>query len=369
MSTKPKWLLAGGMGMVGRNLVKYLLDNNLASDIRIADKRMPFMAFLSPEHKAAIESSVVDCVQVDLSEDDHLERAVSEAKTGGNFDYVVNLVGETQHGKKDEFYQKMVDVAQKLGKAAVDMNVRKFVHLSTAQVYASSSKAVKEDGKIAPWTQQAEYSLKAEQALQSISGLPLVILRPVNIYGPGDVNGLMPRAVVAASYVKMKDKMDFLWDSELKVNTVHVFDVARAIYTTARKAEAGTIWNVSDKGETDQGLVSSVLANVFGIEVGFVGTMKSNLAKLKMDKVVDEANDQHLAPWLGLLKEHGIKNTPLSPYLNKQILLHNHLNIDGSSLETSLGFSYLVPKLTVENFKDQVVQAIRQNIFPPIISM
>jgi dTDP-D-glucose 4,6-dehydratase len=43
---KPKWLIAGGMGFIGRNFVKYLLDNNLASDIRIADKRMPFMAFL-----------------------------------------------------------------------------------------------------------------------------------------------------------------------------------------------------------------------------------------------------------------------------------------------------------------------------------
>lgn len=46
MSTKPKWLIAGGMGMIGRNLVKYLLDNNLASDIRVADKKAPFMAFL-----------------------------------------------------------------------------------------------------------------------------------------------------------------------------------------------------------------------------------------------------------------------------------------------------------------------------------
>ena len=45
-SGKPKWLIAGGMGFIGRNLVKYLLDNNLASDIRIADKKMPFMAFL-----------------------------------------------------------------------------------------------------------------------------------------------------------------------------------------------------------------------------------------------------------------------------------------------------------------------------------
>ncbi len=43
---KPRWLLVGGIGMIGRNLVKYLLDNNLASDIRIADKRAPMMASL-----------------------------------------------------------------------------------------------------------------------------------------------------------------------------------------------------------------------------------------------------------------------------------------------------------------------------------
>jgi hypothetical protein len=43
--------------------------------------------------------------------------------------------------------------------------------------------------------------------------------------------------------------------------------------------------------------------------------------QLKMDTLVNEANEQHLAPWLGLLKKHGIKNTPLSPFLHKQLLM------------------------------------------------
>lgn len=45
-ASKPRWLIAGGMGTVGRNFVKYLIDNNLASEIRVADKRVAFMAFL-----------------------------------------------------------------------------------------------------------------------------------------------------------------------------------------------------------------------------------------------------------------------------------------------------------------------------------
>ena len=50
----------------------------------------------------------------------------------------------------------------------------------------------------------------------------------------------MPRVVVAATYVKIGARMDLLWDASLKLNTVHVFDVARAVYWAARKAEPGT---------------------------------------------------------------------------------------------------------------------------------
>lgn len=368
MSTKPKWLLPGGMGMVGRNLVKYLLDNNLASDIRIADKRMPFMAFLSPDHKAAVENPLVEVMQVDCADDEHIDRIFSESRLGGGWDYVVNLVAETAHGKPESFYEKMVDAATKLGQAAAREGVKKFVHLSTAHVYESSKKPVGEAGKVAPWTQQAEFSLRSEVALSAIRGLPLVILRPALIYGPGDVNALMPRAVCAATYIKMKAKMEFLWESELRMNTVHVFDVARAIYVAARKGEAGTTWNLADKGETDQGTVSRYLGSIFGIEVGFYGSMMSNLAKLKMDTVVEQANDTHLAPWLGMLKEAGIKNTPLSPFLHKQLLQHNHLNIDGSGIEGALGFKYLIPALTEDAYREQIMLAVTQGVFPNVFA-
>lgn len=78
----------------------------------------------------------------------------------------------------------------------------------------------------------------------------------------------------------MKDKMEFLWEPELALNTVHVFDVARAIYFAARKLEAGSTWNLADKGATDQKRVSTHLGAIFGIETGFYGSMMSNLAKV-----------------------------------------------------------------------------------------
>lgn len=192
----------GGLGFLGRNVVKYLVDNGLASDIRIADKKAPFMAFLSPDYKAAImENPLVECVQADISDEEMCSDAFRDSRVGGGWDYVINCAAETAFGKREEFYQKTVDGAAKSGAIAAQMGVKKYVFLSTSHVYKSSSSAVKEDGKVSPWTAVAEACLKAEQALQGIAGLNHAILRPALVYGPGDfTTGLMPRAVVAAAY-------------------------------------------------------------------------------------------------------------------------------------------------------------------------
>lgn len=123
------------------------------------------------------------------------------------------------------------------------------------------------------------------------------------------------------------------------------------------------VFNLADKGDTDQGKLAGVLGRLFGIPTGFYGSVMSNLARLKMDTVVNEANEQHLAPWLGLLKQHGIKNTPLSPFLHKQLLQHHHLFVDGSAIEAA-GFKYAMPELTDEGLREVVQQHIVQGIFP-----
>lgn len=85
-----------------------------------------------------------------------------------------------------------------------------------------------------------------------------------------------------------------------------------------------------------------------------------------MDSIVDAANENHLGPWLALLKKHNIANTPLSPFLHKVLLQNNNVSIDGSSIE-QIGFQYLVPAPSVESIRDPVMAAIHQGVFPPIL--
>lgn len=52
---------------------------------------------------------------------------------------------------------------------------------------------------------------------------------------------LVQGGVCAAAYTCIEGgHMQLMWDGDLKMNTVHVFDVARAIFWAAKKADAKT---------------------------------------------------------------------------------------------------------------------------------
>lgn len=87
------------------------------------------------------------------------------AIAGGTFDYVINLAAETAHGKPDEFYQKTVTGAQITAALSSMIGVKKYVFVSSANVYKPSSKPSNESATIGPWSQQASSLLAAEQAL------------------------------------------------------------------------------------------------------------------------------------------------------------------------------------------------------------
>ena len=73
-------LVLGGCGFAGRHLVSLLVDQG-CQRIRVVDKLMPAMAFLSAEHSAAFASAAVEYRQADLSRQQGLEKAFD----GGGF--------------------------------------------------------------------------------------------------------------------------------------------------------------------------------------------------------------------------------------------------------------------------------------------
>jgi nucleoside-diphosphate-sugar epimerase len=359
------------MGMIGRNLVKYLVDNNLASWIRVADRRVARFSDMSPDHLAAMDGSEavpVETVQVDLTSEEGVDASfLTEDDTP--MDIVFNCAAETASGRDDARYNQMVEVAKLTAAAAVSSGAKRYLFVSTASVYKGDKRDATESSPVAPWTKVATASAAAEEALRGVAGLPLVIARPSVVYGPGDERGLMPRCVCSLAYVGTTETMKFLWDSGLRLDTVHAFDVCRGLWHLAARATpaegAGApVYNLSSPEPTDQGRIGEVLAEVFGITTGFVGSALSSIARMRMDDAVADANDAHMGPWLRALKECGIKHSPISPFIHKELLYANHLAVDGTRITTELGFKYKVGGLSAPAVADMLKRAVAQGIFP-----
>jgi len=354
-------LVLGGCGFVGRTMVEFLIDKDLVSKVRVADKVLPALAGLS-EHQKDVFTKV-DFKQVNLSRPNTIAKVFDDEAP---FDYVFNLAGETKYSQGEAVYKEnIMDVTMTTASEAAKRGVKKFIEVSTAQVYDSGSKPRKEDAKIKPWTGIAKAKAKSEEDIKKIDGLNWIIVRPATIYGPGDLTGITPRLITAAVYKHLDEKMEFLWDKDLAINTVHVRDVVAALWHLALNGKPGTTFNLADENETNQGTLCPFLESLFKIKNGFMGNMKSKLATaVAMKAVAETANDKHLKPWSDLCKANKISTTPLTPYLDEELLYDNPLSVDGTSIVKETGFKYAHPKLTQELIRESLDYHIKNGSFP-----
>jgi len=363
MATKPNVIVLGGLGFIGRNLVEYLASNGLAGKIRIADKVIPELAALSKKQLEIIKNGeVVDFKQVNLAREATVAKIFDDG--GIKWDFVINLAGETKYSQTDEVYKEnIIDVSVTCAQAAAKRGVARFIEVSTAQVYDSGKKPSAEQDKLKPWTKMAKAKLAAEEKLKEIKGLNLVIVRPSIVYGPGDITGITPRLITGAVYKHLEETMEFLWDKDLKINTVHVTDACAALWHLTSNGTLGEVYNLADSNDTDQGSVNKLLEVIFKIKTDFMGSIKSKLAtSVAMKTVAETANEKHLKPWSDLCKAKGIQS-PLTPYLDEELLYNNSLSIDGTKI-TKTGFTYKHPTMTEADLRETVEYFIALGFFP-----
>ncbi|TKA83773.1 hypothetical protein B0A55_00001, partial [Friedmanniomyces simplex] len=309
-AAKPAVLIIGGLGYIGRFLAHHIHTHHLASTLRLVDKQLPQLASLAPEHQAAC--SAQNFLQADASREQSQARifdlppSPEDVSSKREFDYVFNCGGETRFSQDDEVYKvRSYQLSLTVGKEAARRGVKAFVEISTGHVYNPSRTPQKEGEKTSkPHTKQAKWKLAAEEALAKIPGLKLCVLRLPLVYGPYAGRWLGTLLALARVYQSRepRETMKWLWGSELRTNTLHVEDAALGMWLAAEwrarndripnaSPNERIVFNVVDRGATSQGTMAGIIKQIFGIETGFQNTLVNTFARLNLERVVDEVND------------------------------------------------------------------------------
>lgn len=150
------------------------------------------------------------------------------------------------------------NLSMAIGREAAVRKIKCFVEVSTGMVYKPDSAPRKESAKLKPWLKLAKWKLQAEEDLAKVSGLNLVVLRLAHVYGPYASKFLGTALSLARVYQSLGKELKWLWDRDLRTNTVHVDDVSRALWSAAKYYvdkspwRERPVWNVVDKGNTSE---------------------------------------------------------------------------------------------------------------------
>jgi dTDP-glucose 4,6-dehydratase len=199
-----KWLVIGASSFTGSHCVQYLIGKG--ETVRVASLRESF-----------------------------IPRA----------DYIVNFaalnVVAPSWVHADDYMR--VNMQNKLWRAAL---CKRYIHISTPEVYGSTRGMVKEDQPFNPSTPYAVSRAAAEMMLNCYHkqyGFPVMFTRSCNVYGPGQqLYRLIPKLIAC---IKNGAKFPLEGNGHSVRSFLHVSDVCSAIYRIANQGTVGEAYNIT----------------------------------------------------------------------------------------------------------------------------
>ena len=124
--------------------------------------------------------------------------------------------------------------------------LKKYVHISTPEVYGSCEGFIKESTSYNPSTPYAVSRAAADMSLQSFFNayqFPVVFTRAANVYGPGQqLYRIIPRTIL---FIMLGKTLQLHGGGISTRSFIHMKDVSEATLSIARKSPPGEIYHIS----------------------------------------------------------------------------------------------------------------------------
>lgn len=166
-------------------------------------------------------------------------------------DYVVNfaaqsMVGESWHNPSDWFMTNVVSTIKFHDELRKCGFLKRYVHVSTPEVYGSCTGFVREDFPFNPSTPYAVSRAAADMSLRTFRAaynFPVVTTRAANVYGPGQqLYRIIPRTIL---YVLLGKKIQLHGGGHSTRSFIHIRDVSDATWRIMSDGQSGDTYHIS----------------------------------------------------------------------------------------------------------------------------
>ena len=263
-----RYLITGGAGFIGSNLIRHLLT--VDSDAEVTNYDLLTYAGVEatvdeldqlPRHRF-IKGDIRDADQVDEALRDH--------------DVVIHLAAETHVdrsiGTPTVFADTNVGGTAVLLEAAKRHGVKRFIHVSTDEVYGSVEDGYADEG--APLRPTSPYSAtKAGADLLVLSyhrtfDLPVIVTRCTNNYGPYQ----FPEKVIPLFVTNLLDgrRVPLYGDGLNQRDWLHVDDHCRALHMLVGEGVAGEIYNIGAGAQISNLELTRMILETFDLDESWI---------------------------------------------------------------------------------------------------
>jgi dTDP-glucose 4,6-dehydratase len=178
---------------------------------------------------------------------------VLDAIADFNAPYVVNFAAQSMVAESwehpDQWYQTNVVANVRLHEGLRKMaSIKKYVHVSTPEVYGSCSGDVRENASFNPSTPYAASRAACDLHLQTFIrqyNFPAVFTRAANVFGPGQqLYRIVPRTLL---FLALGQRLQLHGGGHSVRSFIHIDDVSNGTLRAALNGEPGQVFHLSTK--------------------------------------------------------------------------------------------------------------------------
>ena len=245
MSQKRKIAIIGSNSFSGSDFIDLLLDDEQNEVVGISRSPEKSALFLPYKQRRGANFKFY---QMDLNK--HLSQII-DLFDSFEPDYVVNFAAQSEVAPSWEnpgqwFQTNAVAVAELAHALKARKYLRRYVHISSPEVYGTCKGTVDEATPLNPSTPYAASKAAGDLSLFTFFknyNFPLVMIRSTNVYGAHQqLFKIIPRSVI---YIKMGKDIELHGGGHAVKSYIHIRDVSKGELLAMEKGRAGEIYHLS----------------------------------------------------------------------------------------------------------------------------